>query len=381
MAQGAVYVAMPIHANQMAPILQNMSVIEFTAISISTFAIANIVTQPVTGLLIDRSGRRLPWVQLGLLLLCIGTLLLAFANTTGQIMMMHIIRGIGFGLTVPASVFIASDQDSGNNRGTSIGVFFTIRTVGFAIGPILGGALIDHMELDNIYVLTATLTAMSLILTYTIRHIIHEHGVRPSTKRRPFFHRDFANVRIVSIGVTLALMIVGTSFLMPLLNEFRARLQESNLGITTAFSATLLTCMVLQAPVGRYSDRTGRIKPIVAGFILMAPATMLQGFVHTITPLVVLRILQGISMALVMTPAFALIADLSTRETRGRQLSVGTMGIDIGAGSAPLIAAFLYSNYMFELPFLVGGMMSILGLLIIMVVSRNTEQLMSRATT
>ena len=99
---------------------------------------------------------------------------------------------------------------------------------------------------------------------------------------------------------------------MPLLNEFADRLQQSALGIGSAFSATLFANVLLQIPIGRLSDRIGRIPPIVVGLLLMAPATALQGYVATITHLVILRTIQGVAMALVMSPAFALVADLST---------------------------------------------------------------------
>ena len=72
-------------------------------------------------------------------------------------------------------------------------------------------------------------------------------------------------------------------------------------------------------------------------------------------------------MALVMSPAFALVADLSTAGVEGRQLSVATMGVDFGASIAPLIAGF-FGVYFFELPFLIGGGMSLAGIGIILMV-------------
>jgi MFS family permease len=73
-----------------------------------------------------------------------------------------------------------------------------------------------------------------------------------------------------------------------------------------------------------------------------------------------LRVFQGVASAAVAAPAFALAGDLSTAGGEGRQMSIITSGFGLGIAVGPLIAGILAVSS-FELPFLVGGLMSLVG--------------------
>jgi MFS family permease len=99
---------------------------------------------------------------------------------------------------------------------------------------------------------------------------------------------------------------------------------------------------------------------MLAGLILMAPATALLGEVGTTLQLTGLRLAQGMASAAIAAPAFALAADLSEAGGEGRQMSIITMGFGLGIALGPLLAGVLAVSS-FELPFLIGGVMSLAG--------------------
>ena len=55
-----------------------------------------------------------------------------------------------------------------------------------------------------------------------------------------------------------------------------------------------------------------------------------------------------------------MVADLSQAGGEGRQMSVITMGFSLGLAAGPLLAGLL-AVFFFELPFLVGGLMSLVA--------------------
>ena len=94
---------------------------------------------------------------------------------------------------------------------------------------------------------------------------------------------------------------------------------------------------------------------------LMAPATFVLGLVRTTLGFTGLRVLQGIASAGIAAPAFALAADLAAAGSEGQQMSLITMGFGLGIALGPLIAGLL-SPVFFELPFIVGGVLSLAGI-------------------
>lgn len=118
--------------------------------------------------------------------------------------------------------------------------------------------------------------------------------------------------------------------------------------------------LVFQVPLGRYSDFVGRKPLIIAGLILMGPATIFLGEIGTLTQLVIVRLVQGLAAAAVMAPAFAVAADLSKAGGEGRQMSLITMGFGLGIATGPLLAGLL-AIFFFDLPFLVVGILCIAG--------------------
>ena len=92
----------------------------------------------------------------------------------------------------------------------------------------------------------------------------------------------------------------------------------------------------------------------------MAPATALLGLVGSTFQLTGLRLVQGLASAGIAAPAFALVADLSQSGGEARQMSIVTMGFGLGIATGPLIAGLLAVLF-FELPFLVGGLLTLIA--------------------
>jgi MFS family permease len=92
----------------------------------------------------------------------------------------------------------------------------------------------------------------------------------------------------------------------------------------------------------------------------MAPATVLLGLAATTLQLTGFRVFQGVASAAIAAPAFALAADLSRSGGEGRQLSIVTTGFGLGIALGPLMAGVL-ATIVFELPFIIGGALTIVG--------------------
>jgi MFS family permease len=331
---------------------------------ISLYGLVTSVFQPVMGALSDRLSRRKPFIQSGLALMGIGTLAFSFAGQFSQLLLLRALQGIGVALTIPASMALMASATTKQTRGGSMGVYSSMRMVGFAAGPLIGGVLQLHFGFNaTFYAGTALLLIAMILVQMWVRDVPVEV---PTEAPGPFriIDRELLAGGIIGLGVAMFLMASAFSMMGALENEFNARLQQTVLGFSIAFSALTFSRLLVQIPLGRLSDRVGRKPLILLGLLLMAPATALLGEAGTIVQLTGLRVFQGIASGAIAAPAFALAADLARSGGEGRQMSILTMGFGLGIALGPLIAGVLAVVF-FELPFLLGGLMSLIGVWVV----------------
>ena len=97
------------------------------------------------GSLGDRYGRRRVFL-IGTGLFAIASLACALARNVGELIAARAIQGIGGALLVPGSLAILATSFDEKSRGKAIGTWSAFTSVTAAIGPVLGGWLIDHLS-------------------------------------------------------------------------------------------------------------------------------------------------------------------------------------------------------------------------------------------
>jgi len=168
----------------------------------------------------------------------------------------------------------------------------------------------------------------------------------------PVFLQEEAHASVKLIGVIAAFYYVGTFF--------------------------------FAAPLGRLSDRVGRKPMIVAGVGLYALATLL--FVSTTHPgwFTFFRLLEGVGAAAVTPAGQALVAELSTEETRSRAYGWLTTAQFGGLVAGPVLAVPLYSlgggqgKWAFYAIFLFGSALSALTAVVLLITVREPEHAKQR---
>lgn len=99
----------------------------------------------VGGTLGDHYGRRRIYA-VGLVLFATASVWCGFAPNANQLIFARAAQGIGGALLVPGSLAIISATFSDEQRGRAIGTWSGFTALAMALGPILGGWLIDNMS-------------------------------------------------------------------------------------------------------------------------------------------------------------------------------------------------------------------------------------------
>ncbi|MFW5929684.1 MAG: MFS transporter [Halobacteriota archaeon] len=342
-----------------------------TGLVLSLSGFVNAFIQPFSGRASDYFGRRKAFVLAGLALLATANAAYTLADTYVGVLGVRALQGVAGALIMPAAVALVSEYSTITTRGGNMGVYNTLRLVGFGAGPVAAGAVVNAgpyalagVEVDGFtaaFYTASVAAALSLVLVSVFIRDPERDGEAEAARRTSLRVFDDAGGldAAFSLGVASMFMAIGIALFATLQVEVNDRLMQTSTAFGLQFSAFILAQILLQTPFGRISDVYGRKWLVVVGMLALAPTTFAQGVVVTPVQMFVARLLQGVAGAMVFAPAFALVGDTAEGDA-GARLSMLTMGFMLGVSIGPLSSGYLVS-YGFVVPFAFASVLALVG--------------------
>lgn len=143
---------------------------------IDAYTVVLAATLLAAGVLADRLGRRRAFVA-GLAIFTAGSALCGLADAALLLNLARGAQGIGAAGMFAASLAILAHEFQGRERGFALGVWGAITGVALAIGPLLGGLVVDGLSWRWIFLVNVPL-GLALIVA-TLRVLGESRDVRP----------------------------------------------------------------------------------------------------------------------------------------------------------------------------------------------------------
>lgn len=266
------------------------------------------------GVLADRTRSAKPWVVGGYGLAALARPLLAFASSWPSVLTLRFADRVGKGLrTSPRDALLALSIDE-RQRGLAFGLHRTMDNLGAVIGPLLAaGLLAAQVPLREVFLWATLGGAAAVALALAVREPARETApvVVPFSWTLRGLPGPFRRYLVV-----LGLFTLGNSSNMFLL--LRAReLGFPEYQVPLLWALVALTAAVFSTPLSALSDRLGRPRLIVGGWLIYAGFYLLLGFNGHPALLWPLFGLYGLFMAATEGAEKALVADLAPREMLG----------------------------------------------------------------
>ena len=118
----------------------------------------------VGGSLGDRYGRRRIFV-IGVAVFAASSVCCGFASNIGQLIAARAVQGIGAALLVPGSLAIISSSFSEEDRGRAIGTWSGFSAITAAIGPVLGGWLVEAVSWRAVFFINIPVAILVIIIS------------------------------------------------------------------------------------------------------------------------------------------------------------------------------------------------------------------------
>ena len=344
-----------------------------TGIVLGLFGLVSSVCQPFTGRLTDRMGKRRIFVIIGLALFTAANYSYVLTDTYLGILGIRTLQGIAAALTITASIALVSELSERGSRGGNMGVYNSFRLIGFGVGPLASGVLIETAPyelpilgrvggFEAAFYVAAFAAFISAVLVSLL--VSDPEDTEPSTE--PLVINIFSDKKgytldpIFALGISTFIMSMGFALLTSIEPEVNERLSQGAFLFSFEFSALVGALAITQPYVGSLSDRFGRKRFIVAGMFCLVPTTLAQGLVAAPWHMILARALQGVSAAMVFAPALALAGDLADKGQEGAQLSVLTVSFGLGISFGALISGYSI-RFGFAAPFVIGAILAVLG--------------------
>ena len=134
---------------------------------VSAYILVFAAVQITAGGLGDRFGRK-RWFLIGLTIFTATSFLAAFAQNVEMLIAMRALQGLGAAFILPLSLSLISAAFPPEERGKAIGIWSAISVSGIALGPVVGGALIEYASWEWIFLINVPIGILAFLVTQAV---------------------------------------------------------------------------------------------------------------------------------------------------------------------------------------------------------------------
>jgi EmrB/QacA subfamily drug resistance transporter len=143
-----------------------LSQLEWT---INAYTLSFAVLLLMGGKLADFVGRKRV-LLVGLVIFTIASLVCGLATTGGTLIAARAVQGLGAALMMPSTLSIIPATFPPRERGTAVGIWAGVSLLALAIGPLVGGLLVEHISWNWIFYVNVPVGAIGFVVaTLVIR--------------------------------------------------------------------------------------------------------------------------------------------------------------------------------------------------------------------
>jgi EmrB/QacA subfamily drug resistance transporter len=126
----------------------------------------------------DRFGRRRMLIA-GIVLFALTSVVCAAAPSLGALLSGRLVQGVGAAMLMPNSLAVLGSTFSGEEKGRAVGIWAATGAIMGAIGPVLGGWMIDLGSWRAIFLINLPLAAAAILLAWAYVPADHDSGHEP----------------------------------------------------------------------------------------------------------------------------------------------------------------------------------------------------------
>ena len=325
-----------------------------------------------SGYVTDKWGKKKPIAFVGYATGLVYKVALILAGSWGGILGARVIDRVGKGIrTAPRDVMVCDSAD-GDNLGKAFGVHKALDMAGSAVGIFISYLLLQNAVKTTAYKELFAISIIPAVLGLLMFLFIKEKRTHVAVRQREPFWQNVKNLdgQLKLYLLVALLFTLGNSSNAFLLLRAKSVGFEENQVILLYLIFNLIAS-ILSIPLGRLSDRVGRKKLLVSGYIIFSVVYLGFALASSQTTILISFILYGFYSAMITGVERAYIAEISPKGLKGTMLGLHSTIVGIALLPASVIAGLLWNGFGASSPFLFGSIMSFLAALILLFFMKN----------
>jgi EmrB/QacA subfamily drug resistance transporter len=367
--------------------------------TITAYLLAAAAGVAAAGRLADIFGRRRVFL-IGVVTFMVGSMLAGLALTDWWLVGARVVQGGGAALMGPAAIALITTSFPPERRGRALGTIAAAASVALAVGPLVGGAIVEGLGWRWIFFLNVPVAASVVVLVHAVARESRDEGVRRVDVRgvvlltaglcalvlalaeSPAWGFDSTRTIGLIVGAAICLVVFGlvearvddplihlrvlrhrhvlvastvglcNQFVVIALAVFAITYFQVSFGLSPLeagllFLPTVLPQAATARLAGRAADNVGPAIPIVAGMATMAAALTWVSYAseqHSYLMMIPPMVAFGIGISLVVTPTRVAAQAAVDEEHQGLVAGVVSTFNRVGAVlGVALVGAFIVS--------------------------------------
>ncbi len=359
-----VYSVMPMFLLSIGASKTSLSLIE--GIAESTAALI----KTLSGFWSDKIGRNKPFMLIGYGISALIIPLYSFVVSPVQVLYLRFIERFGKGIrTAPRDSLIAGSVTNGET-GKSFGLQKAMDNSGAIAGPLAAFALLIFFP-DNYQLIFLLAGIPGILSIFVIIFGIKEAKKNKESLLKKFHFNDFPRKYYLFLFI-IFIFTLGNStdaLLMVKANEVGVKVAF----IPLVYLITSVVSVLLAIPLGSLSDKIGKEKLLIVGFLIYAIVYFGFGFTSSVGTIIALFALYGLYSAATDGIQKAFVSDIIDKNKQGTGLGIYNALLGVTLLPASLIAGLLYDKVNSSVPFYFGATTAVLSAILMLFFARGTK--------
>jgi len=368
-----VYSVMPLFLMSIGASKTLISLIEGIAESTAS------LVKALSGYWSDRIGKNKPFMLIGYGVTALITPLYSFVGKPIEVLFYRFFERIGKGIRTAPRDSLISGSVTKKDAGKNFGFHKAMDNSGAILGPLAAFLLLyflpsgDTIVSYKIIFLIATIPAILGVITIAV--FIKEAKADKKNNTPKLFIKNLQKRYFFFLGIIFVFTLGNFSDALILVKTTETGINK--VFIPFVYMIFNMVSVLLAIPIGKLSDKIGRERLIIPGFLIFAVTFFMFGKFNSIPIFIGLFAMYGLYSALVDGSQKAMISDIVSKDLRGTGYGIYHAVLGITLLPASLIAGLLYDNVSSNAPFYFGSIMALIAtvlMVIFAITNKKTNQ-------